>query len=419
MLWLSLALLLACSAIVSSTETALFGLSRRELYEFQRAKRPLHRRVFAIMQRPHRVLMIVLIANTSVNVAIYTVSFFALRRIQDVSSLAAAAGAATVPLAVIVFGEMLPKALALSGPRRFAPSAGGVIAALQLVLGPLQWALARFVVDPITRLLAPGAPPADAISSTELRLLVEQSARDGIINSTENDMLQAIVALTDVGVRHVMTPRVDIRSVRLDWERSAVVDAFRESGRRRLPVCGHGLDDIRGVLYARDLYLNPNATVAQLMRRAHFVPEQVDLMRLLRHFRTERIQMAILVDEHGGTSGLVTGEDVAEWIVGDLPDTDTPRPTPPTEQIDPYTYRLSGDLSARVWANRFAAGKIDKEIDTVAGLILARLGRLPHVGDAVQIRNLTLTVESMVGRRIERVLLRHGPAPTPPPESTA
>jgi CBS domain containing-hemolysin-like protein len=143
-----------------------------------------------------------------------------------------------------------------------------------------------------------------------------------------------------------------------------------------------------------------------LVRRAHFVPEQANLIQLLRYFRTEGMGMVIVVDEYGGTAGLVTLEDVVEWVVGDLPDTDRQRPAVPTERIDESTYRLSGDLSVRLWADRFGGGEIDRHIDTVAGLILAKLGRLPRTGDSVRIRNLTLTVEAMQRRRIERVLLQ-------------
>jgi len=120
--------------------------------------------------------------------------------------------------------------------------------------------------------------------------------------------------------------------------------------------------------------------------------------------------MAIVVDEYGGTTGLVTIEDVVGWIVGDLPDADTPRPEAAAERIDENTYRVPGDLSARAWAERFGAGEIDRHIDTVGGLILSRLGRVPRVGDRVRIRNVTLTVEEMNHRRIERVILHHDTA---------
>ena len=417
MLWLLLAVFLALSGLISATETALFALPRRSLHEFGQTDRPFRRRVYRLMQEPRRVLMTVLIANTTFNVTFFAVSFFALRDLGDLSPIAAAAFGAVVPLSVIVFGEMLPKAVALSDAARFAPAAGGVVVLLRTVLGPIQWILDTFLIGPITRLIAPAPSAPDTVSTEELRYLVEQSARQGIINPTENGMLQAVVALAEATVREIMTPRVDIRSVQIDMGRTAALKEFRESGRRRLPVYGRSLDDIRGVLYARDLYLNPARSVSSLVRRVHFIPEQVKLTQLLRHFRIERIQLAIVVDEFGGSAGLVTAEDVAEWIVGDLPDAESPRPTEAPEQVDRDSYRIWGDLSVRVWADRFGVGEIDRNIDTVAGLILSKLGRLPHAGDVVHLRNLSLTVESLSGRRIERVLLRldHESAADPEP----
>ncbi|UCC30317.1 MAG: HlyC/CorC family transporter [Phycisphaerales bacterium] len=406
MLWIALALLLVCSGIVSASETALFALSRQMLYRFGRSPGPLRRRVYLLMQQPRQVLMTVLMTNTAINVAIFALSFFALRHIGEASAAVAAAGSVMVPLAVVVFGEMLPKAIALSGSQRFAPPASGLIGILQVVLRPIQWILSRLLVEPVTRLLAPRSPVTDAVTMEELRLLVDHSAREGVIDSTESEMLQATVALGEVSVREVMTPRVDIRSIQIDGDRAAILRMIRESGRRRLPVYGRDLDDIRGVLHARDLYLDPEAPLKGLIRRVRFVPEQANLMQLLRHFRTENMHLAVVVDEYGGTAGLVTTEDIVGSIVGELPDAETPRPAITTERLDENTYRLSGDLSARVWADRFGAGEIDRNIDTVAGLILARLGRLPRTGDSIRIRNLTLTVETMRRRRIERVLLR-------------
>jgi CBS domain containing-hemolysin-like protein len=409
MIWLALALLLVCSGIVSASETALFGLSRQALNQFRR-QGGLHRRVFLLMQQPRRVLMTVLMTNTAANVAIFAVSFFAFREIRDAPRIVAAVAGLAAPLAVIVFGEMLPKSLALSNSRRLAPLACGLIGVLQAVLGPLQWILSRLLVDPITRLLAPTSSITNTVTTEELRLLVEHSAREGVINSTENEMLQAIVALADVSVREVMTPRVDIPSVSMDSDRAKVLATFRESGRRRLPVRGRDMDDIRGILYARDVRLEPTEPVGKLFRRIHFVPEQVTLMQLLRHFRSENIHLAIVVDEFGGTAGLVSIEDIVKWVVGELPDAEAPRPTAVTERLDENTYRLPGDLSVRVWANRFGVGEIDHHVDTVGGLILAQLGRLPRTGDRIRLRNLTLTVETMRRRRIERVLLHRQPS---------
>jgi CBS domain containing-hemolysin-like protein len=405
MIWLVLGLLLLCSGIVSASETALFGLDRKTLNEF-RGEGPLRRRVYRLMQNPRRVLMTVLMVNTAVNVAIFAVSYVALRHIGNTSMVVAAFAGLAAPLAVIVFGEVLPKAMALSNARRFAPSASGFINVAQTVVGPARAVLSRLLVEPITRLLAPSTLPADSVTTDELRLLVEQSAREGVINSSENDMLQSIVALSTVSVREVMTPRVDIQSVGINDDREALLSTIHRTRLRRLLVHGRDLDDIRGVLYARDVFLDTATT--KLIRRAHYIPEQLNLLQLLRLFREERVHLGVVVDEYGGTSGLVTVNDVVKWIVGELPDVQTIRLEPTFERIDEDTYQLGGDLSVRVWADRFGVGEVDRNIHTVGGFVLARLGRLPRIGDSIRLRNLTLTVRTMRGKRIETVRLhRH------------
>jgi len=406
MIWAALLLLLVASGAVSAAETALFALSRQSLHDFGRSARLLRRRAHRLMQQPKSVLMTVLITNTAVNIAIYALSFVALQSLAANHPALAGVASAGVLLSVIIFGEVVPKAMALGNARRLAPSAAGLIWALQTVLGPLQWFLSALLIDPIIRLVAPASPPPDTVDTEELQLLVEHSARAGHINSTENEMLQAIVELAEASVREVMTPRVDMEFIRAGDDPRTAYQTVKQSHRRIFPVCGRDLDDIRGLLFARDALLKTGAAIHSLVRPTRFVPEQINLAQLVRHFHDERSHFAIVVDEYGGTAGLVTVDDVVEWIVGGLPDSEAPRTAPVTERIDDDTYRLAGDLSVRDWAERFAVDEIDRHIDTIGGLILSKLGRLPRAGDTVQIRNLTLTVEVMQKRRIERVLLR-------------
>jgi len=409
MIWAALLILLVASGAVSAAETALFSLSRQSLHDFGRSAGLLRRRAHRLMQQPKSVLMTVLITNTAVNIAIYALSFVALQGLAANHPALAGAASAGVLLSVIVFGEVVPKAMALGNARQSAPAAAGMIWALRTVLSPLLWLLSVLLVDPITRLLAPATPPPDTVDTQELQLLVEHSARAGHINSTENEMLQAIVELAEASVREVMTPRVDIEFIRMGDDPRKAFQIVKESHRRVFPVCGRDLDDIRGLLYAREALLTPGVAIHSMVsRRAgiQFVPEQINLAQLVRHFHDQRSHFAIVVDEHGGTAGLVTVDDVVEWIVGGLPDSEAPRPAPVTERIDDDTYRLAGDLSVRDWAERFAVDEIDRHIDTIGGLILSKLGRLPRAGDTVRIRNLVLTVEAIQKRRIEWVLLR-------------
>jgi putative hemolysin len=406
MLWILLAILLVCSGTVSASETALFALSRQTLMEFKRSAGAVRRRVFRLMQDPRGVLTTILLANTTVNVAIFTVSYFAFRKIEHAPPLVAVLGTVAAPLAVILFGEMLPKAAALSAARRFAPLAGAFVSALQIALGPIQWILSVSLVEPITRLLSPQQRYTGTIGTDELRSLVEHSAREGVITSSENEMLQAVVALAEVSVREVMTPRVDLKYLNIDVAPEEARAFFTETQLRRTPVCGRDLDDLRGILYAQDVFLNRGAPIRTLLRHTHFVPAQANLVQVLQYFRAENVHLAAVVDEYGGTMGLVTLEDIVESVVGDLPEVDSPRPVMPVERIDDNTYRLPGNLSIHWWTGRFGVEEIDRYIDTVGGLVVARLGRVPRVGDSIRIRNLTLTVEKVRRRRIECALLR-------------
>ena len=413
LLWL--AVLLIFSGACSGAETALFSLDRLALSEFTRTGGPFQRRVAHLMRRPRRVLMTILISNTAINVAIFAISFPALSQLERTSPALAALGGVGVLGAVVLFGEVLPKIIALSRPRLLSPFASVIVSVLQFAFAPVLWLLALLVVQPLSRLLS-GPAPSDEVTVEELKLLVEHSARGEVISSRENQMLRAVVSLGAVTVQHVMTPRVDIQSVSVDDDRAHTLRTFRETGRRRLPVRARDLDHIVGWLFVRDIILNPGKDVRKLIRPTYFVPEHVNLMQLLRCFRTESVHIAIVVDEYGGTTGLVSMQDLLQRIVGDLREYEVVSPSSRVEAIDENTYRLPGALSAELWADRFGAGEIDRRINTIGGLIWARLGRMPVKGDRVRIHNLTLAVDSMHNRRIDTVILHRESRDTPDEE---
>jgi putative hemolysin len=453
MIWILIAVLLMCSAAVSGSETALFALTRAERSRLRRAPHPLQRRVHELMRHPRHVLMTVLIANTGVNVAIFATSYLALEPLQGKYPALAAVGGTAVLLAVILCGEVIPKALALVHSSRVSGAAAGLVTLLQTVLGPVLWVLSVFLVDPLSRLLAGSAGDAP-VTTEELRLLVHRSAHQGVISSKEHEMLQSVVAMGNTSVREIMTPRVDIEHLRLGdrmsvkaprlaqgdlgavspagagaaggssvhgiprvREAEAVLRALREAAHRYVVVCGRDLDDVVAFLPRREVLLRPDAPLAGMMRSPRFAPEQCTLLQLIRLFRVGGMDLAIVVDEYGGTRGLVTMKDVLETIVGDLPDEGGESDTVPTEQLDENTYRLSGDLGVRSWAQRFGVREIDRRVDTLGGLVLSRLGRMPQRGDQVRLRNLTITVDEVRRRRITRLIVRRDEPSVDPDDS--
>ena len=403
MIWLLLVVLLAGSGTVSASETALFALSRSTLEQFRRSPRWLHQSAYRLMQRPKWVLLTVLLANTAINVAIFAVSLVALDRLAAHQPGAVAVGSLVVLLAVLLGGEIIPKAIALHGATHFGPVAAGLLTLLKTVLAPLLWVLNTLVVEPLTRLLAPPARPDEPLTPDELRLLVEQSARAGVIDSDENEMLQAVVELGEVTVREVMTPRVDVAWVRATATPSDVLATMQQTGHRKLPVCRTDLDDVLGIVEARQLHLQPDRPLTKLLTPVQFVPEQIRLLQLLRLLRERQITLAIVVDEYGGTSGIVFLKDVVRRIVGDVVEEESVALDAVLQRVDDNTYLLPGSLSVREWAGRLALREGERHIDTLAGLVLSRLGRVARAGDAVSVGNLTLTVAKLQGRRIEQV----------------
>jgi CBS domain containing-hemolysin-like protein len=201
-----------------------------------------------------------------------------------------------------------------------------------------------------------------------------------------------------------MVHRVDMAAFEIHDDPDELRRILREKGFTKIPVYDEKIDKIIGLIYAKDFFLSPDRPLQQLVRPVRFVPAIVSLTQLLTHFRRTRTQLAIVVDEHGGVVGLVTVEDVARQIVGELaPQNESEQPS--WQRLDARHYRVSGSVNIRDWAEEFGIRQWDQRVTTLGGLIVTRLGRPAETGDRVRFGNLLLTVESLRGRRIEWVLL--------------
>lgn len=407
-----LVLLVACSFIVSGSETALFALTRQQRRSFAESTNRFKRLASALMAYPRRVLMTVLIVNTTVNVGIFAVSYVTFSARTDSGPVMSAIGGISAMLVVILFGEIIPKAIALAHAPRMAPIVAPVISGLQVVTGPVRELLRLTLVEPITRLLSPSGAARIGPAGSDLQSLLEISADRGLITTHEHDMLQAVVLLPSMLVRSVMVPRVSIRAVDVDATSDDALAMFRETGLKKVPAYGRNLDDIRGVLHARDIHLNPGRPIRELLRPPRYVPENINLLQLIRHFRSTRTKFALVVDEFGGISGLVALEDVLEEIVGELGAADRAIPDAPIERIDERTFRVPGGLNVHPWRSLLGIAGSLPGVDTIGGVVLAQLGRLPRVGDRIQLGNLSITVDRLDGRRIDSVVLRLEPRPS-------
>jgi len=401
-----LVVLVLSSGFFSGTETALFSLSRGQLYRLRHSCTA-GAAIGSLMSKPRRVLNTLLMGNMLVNVAFATISAVMILRLEAGGAPGWAVGlASAAPLVVLILvGEVTPKMLAFVSPERWAAVAARPLAIIGQGLGPLLWVVERAVVQPLTRAAGPRGENADNISADELGALMDLSAKRGIITHDANALLQEILELTDLRVGEIMVPRVDVIAYDVDETPAGLIELFRKTHLRKIPVYEGSIDNILGVVHARRLLLNPSAPLREFLTAVPFVPEAGNVERVLLQLRLKRVQMAIVVDEYGGTAGLVTLEDVLEEIVGDIPDPRQIEEGPAVEQTADKTYLLDGDLGIHEWTDAFNMNLASRRISTIGGFVTSLLGRIGAAGDEITYRNLKFTIESMRRRRIGKLRL--------------
>ncbi|MCG3179568.1 MAG: hypothetical protein BIFFINMI_01906 [Phycisphaerae bacterium] len=409
---IGMAVLLALSSFFSGSETALFSLSPSQVHQFATSRHRIGHMVATLVRDPESLLISLLIGNMAVNVVYFTfasVSMLILRRNGFGGGTLTLLSLGALVVLVLV-GEVGPKVLAFSHPRASARLIAVPMFLMHRGLGPLRRLLHAGLIRPLTRLLRPADPFSPQVTVEELRALLEISEHRGILGADETMMLQEIVGLAEAKVREVMVPRTRMIAFDVAGSRKELLALFARTHLGKVPVYRDDLDDIIGLAYAKRVHLEPDAPLEKLLTPVRYVAELSTVEQLLLDFRRSRTQIAIVVDEYGGTAGLITVEDVVEEIVGDLDDAQSPLAQPLVQQVGSADYLVGGDLSIRDWAEAFGQGANEERLATVGGLVLKLMGRLPRPGDTVDYGNMTFRVESMNGRRIGRLHLTLRPA---------
>jgi putative hemolysin len=324
-----------------------------------------------------------------------------------------------IALFTIVFAELVPKTLALAHTERFALSLAQPIDVIGHVLGPVISLLTG-----LTRAVAGGLGArvsADAqISAEELKLIVERGGEQGVLEAEEEQMINAVIELGERRVHEVMVPRIDIVGLEVDGTFEEAVERIIAEGHSRLPVWEQSIDQIVGILYAKDLlrFLKEASAdpppIRALLRTPLFVPESITIDDLLRQLQRRKVHLAVVLDEYGGTAGLVTIEDLLEEIVGEIQD-EYDVEEPMVVRLDHDRARIDGRASVdelgELWDDLDVDALLEdrEEYDTLGGLLFHRIGRVPKPGDQVRVGALTLTVETTDGRRAGKVLVVREP----------
>ncbi len=417
----ALVLTLTLAGAAAAAETALTSINRIRIRNLAEEGDKAARRIERLLHKPHLFLTTILVVS---NLAVITASTLATLIAIDLNfNGAEVLSTVALALIVLIFCEITPKTAAVRAPERWSRALVGPVDAMTRLLLPVV-TLLTFISNGIMRIF--GANPnakAPFVTEDELRLMVEVSEEEGVLEEEARAMIDNVFELNDTTVREVMVPRIDMVAIEADAPVEEATRLVLQGGNSRVPVYEDTIDEIIGLLYAKDL-LRVLATgqhpksVRELARKAYFVPETKRLDDLLRELRKQRVHMAIVVDEYGAVAGLVTIEDLVEEIVGDIKDEyDVEEQL--FERIGENEFLINAKLSVSEFSELIEHELPEGEYDTLGGFVYAQLDKVPTIGDSVTYDDLTFTVLDTKGRRVTKVKVVRQPPPAQQDEDAA
>ena len=313
----------------------------------------------------------------------------------------------------LVFGELVPKRIAMQKPYEVAKLACGVIRGMAFVLRPVIWLLSVSVNAVLRLLRLKVEAEEESVTEDEIRMMVDLGGQRGTIDEDEQEWIQNVFDFGDISVREAMTPRNDMDALPDDADDQEILEMIRECGRSRIPVYQENIDTIVGILNARDFLLDRNSgkntPLKELLRPAYFAPETIKADNLFKEMQKEKVHIAIVVDEYGGTEGIITMEDLLEEIVGNIYDEFDQPEQPEIVPLGENQWRVSGatPLSSLVDDLDLPLPESD-DYDTLGGMIVTRLSSIPKDGEELdlEVNGVALHVERIRDHRIESVVVR-------------
>jgi len=413
-----LAVCLLLAGLASAAETALTSLGRIRIRHLAEEGNRSAQLLQHMLSNPGDFLSTILVVNNVAVIVASTVTTLLTIKLAEFSH-AEAITTAALSFFILVFCEITPKTIAIRHAESWALRLARPVRAMSWLLGWLVRVLSSF---PPLVMRVFGAQPdrkSPFVTEEEIRFLVGTAEEEGVIEEDEEQMIHSIFEFSETTAREVMVPRVDIKAVEAETPLKEVIDLMLQVGHSRIPVFEETVDNIIGIVFDRDLfkYLRENAfdiPLRDAVRPAYFVPESKKVDDLLRELQKNRVQMAIVVDEYGGTAGLVTIEDIIEEIVGEIQDEFEAE----EDQVE-FVSDNEAVMNALVNlddVNRLLALDLkDEEVDTLGGYVYSHLGKMPVSGDTFEVDNVSFSVVSTVGRRIKKVrVTKH----QPPSETT-
>ena len=405
--FLSILILLIGSALVSGAETAFFSLGPYHRNKLKELNNNRSQKVLKLLLNPEKLLATILISNNFINIAIVVISTWITTNIFDFREDPFAAfliQVISVTFLILLFGEITPKLYANHYSLKFALFIASFISVLDNFFSPLSYFMIRSTSFFNKKVLS----SKSKISMVDLSDALDLTT--GVVTE-EKKILKSIVRFSQTEVNEIMRPRTDVVAVDMETDISRLIDTINSSGYSRIPVYSETLDNVRGILYVKDIlpYINSakDFNWQSMIRPPYYVPGAKKINVLLQEFREKKNHLAIVVDEYGGTEGIITLEDILEEIVGDITD-ESDEVESYFTKIDDRNYIFDGkvllnDFYKAFNVNEEAFERLRGDADTLAGLLLELIGDIPEADDKVNIEGFTFTITAVDNRRIKKI----------------
>jgi putative hemolysin len=405
-LWLLVAVgaLIVMSGVLALAETGLTRMNRVKAMALQDQNKRGAAALLKLVEHPERtlnpVLFLLLLCNTVAATLVGVVASHLF------GALGVAAATAFEVVFIFVFAEAMPKTWAVQHSEQAALVAAPFVAAL-VKIPPVRWISNALIGLANIILPGKGIKQGPYVSEQELLAMADAAAQDSVIEREERRLIHSIIDFGDTVVREVMVPRPDMVVVESTAKVSDVIEIAIAAGFSRIPVFGQGIDDVLGLVFGKDLMKaeregHADMAVSEIMRETHFVPETKRVSEMMREMQATKLHQAIVVDEYGGTAGLVTLEDLIEELVGEIEDEYDVQEIP-MERINDHEVRVTARMAIDDLNELLGTELPEGDWDTVGGLIYGLLGHVPTEGETVDFDGLRLTAERVQGRRIGRV----------------
>lgn len=401
---ISLIIIIFCvvmSAYFSATETAFSSINRIRVKTMAEKGNKKAALVLKLSDNYDSMLSTILIGNNIVNIlgaSLATVLFVKL--LGDESGPTVSTAVTTV--IVLIFGEVSPKSIAKESPESFAMFSAPLLNILMYILTPFNFLFRQW--KKLLSLIFKGSSD-NGITEEELLSIVEEAEQDGGINEQEGMLIRSAMEFTEIEASEILTPRIDITAVPADADKEEIARIFAETAYSRLPVYENSIDHITGIIYHKDFHntvYHTDKDISKIIKPALFVPENKKIGILLKELQAKKSHIAVIVDEYGGTIGIVTLEDILEELVGEIWD-EHDEIIKDIEKASDRLYIVSGSANAEKVLSALEIEDDDTDASTMSGWIMTKLGRIPEKNDSVEYKGFTVTVTETDGKRADKL----------------